>query len=126
MSKKVLVCGSRNWTRCWMIETYLDGLDARFGPLIIIEGEAAGADRAGAVWAERHDPRREVMRFPADWERHGKRAGFLRNTAMLEEGQPDLVLAFADDLSTSVGTAMMVKIARAAGVPTIVVSGGGR
>jgi hypothetical protein len=63
-----------------------------------------------------------VLAFAANWTKYGKRAGFLRNTQMLEEGKPDVVWAFVDkDLSESKGTKMMVDIARKGGVPCYVV-----
>lgn len=40
---------------------------------------------------------------------------------MLEEGEPDLVIAFSDNLSESRGTAMMCKLAKEAGVPVYVI-----
>ena len=33
--------------------------------------------------------------FSADWDRHGKAAGVIRNQVMLDKGQPDLVVALA-------------------------------
>lgn len=39
-----------------------------------------GADRCGEQWAGARNLR--VKRFPADWEKHGKRAGFIRNREM--------------------------------------------
>ena len=58
----------------------------------------------------------KLHEYPADWARHGKRAGPLRNLRMLHEGRPDLVLAFHDDIENSKGTAHMVTIAQRAGV----------
>lgn len=124
MTKRVLVCGSRNWDRPWLVYAVLDGLEMNHGPLCIIEGEARGADLMGRAWAE--DRSRPFEPFPADWERNGRAAGPIRNRKMLAEGKPDLVVAFSDDLPNSKGTRDMVTIARAAGVPTVVVSGGGR
>lgn len=62
--------------------------------------------------------------YPADWEKHGKAAGPIRNALMLEEGKPDLVLAFKDGFDWQFkrgGTEHMVRIAKAAGVRTIVI-----
>jgi len=50
--------------------------------------------------------------FDAEWHRHGKRAGPIRNQRMLEEGQPDLIVAFPGGH----GTADMVRRARQAGI----------
>lgn len=48
--------------------------------LEIVSGTARGADKLGERWAkENHVP---LKRFPADWDRYGKRAGYLRNEQM--------------------------------------------
>jgi hypothetical protein len=46
-----------------------------------------------------------VRTFPADWERHGRAAGPIRNRQMLEEGKPDLVVAFLDGRARRTGEA---------------------
>jgi hypothetical protein len=51
--------------------------------------------------------------FPANWKKHGRAAGPMRNQQMLDEGKPDLVIAFPGGS----GTADMVRRAKAAGVP---------
>ena len=83
--------------------------------LFIIQGAAAGADTIAYLWALREQV--PFKGYPADWATYGRSAGPRRNRQMLEEGQPDFVVAFSY-LPVSTGTANMVKIARAAGVPT--------
>jgi hypothetical protein len=53
-----------------------------------------------------------VKPYPADWRLHGRAAGPIRNTLMLVEGRPDLVVAFPGGQ----GTADMTKKALRAGV----------
>lgn len=125
---KVLVCGSRTFNDQSIVDRILDGLDGGDGAtcgdfLWLIHGAARGADTLAAFWAERRGfPEEAILAFPADWDRYGKSAGYLRNQQMLDEGQPDLVVAFVDKpLAKSKGTTMMVDIARQAGVKTIVV-----
>lgn len=78
-----------------------------------------GADTLAGDWA--HGFLIPVRSFPADWEeRHGKRAGPIRNQMMLEEGRPDLVVAFPG----GTGTADMVRRAREAGVEVMEVDRG--
>jgi hypothetical protein len=57
-----------------------------------------------------------VKEYPADWQKHGKAAGPIRNRQMLEDGKPDLVIAF----SGGRGTANMISQARAAGVKVLI------
>ena len=79
--------------------------------LLIIHGAAMGADRWAVVWAARVNV--PVKRFRANWDRYGKSAGPRRNQKMLDEGKPDLVIAFPGGS----GTADMVDRARTAGIP---------
>lgn len=81
--------------------------------VVIISGGAKGADNLGEDWSVVNWT--ELERYPADWETHGKKAGILRNIQMLEQGKPDLVIAFPGGR----GTAHMVRIAKEAGVEVI-------
>lgn len=120
---RVLVCGSRDWDAGSPIAAILNGY-LLTGPLTVIEGGALGADRLARKWAE--DFARfgvTHQQFPADWGTNGKAAGPIRNGQMLRDGKPDVVWAFTSKpLAQSRGTADMVKRAKAAGIPTYVVS----
>jgi hypothetical protein len=84
--------------------------------VFIISGAARGADSAAADWSVLNlCPGKE---YPADWDTHGRAAGYIRNKQMLKEGKPDLVVAFPGGK----GTANMVKLARDAGVEVIEVA----
>lgn len=113
---RVLVCGGRDFEdRSLMARTL-----RRFKPKVptdddlaehvIITGGAPGADTLAAEFAEVFGIRLRI--FPADWKKHGRAAGPIRNQQMLDEGRPDLVIAFPGGR----GTADMVRRARAAGV----------
>ena len=104
--QRILCIHGRNGTKA-------DGTP--IGPNDPDEAAVRGADcLAGAVARELGFA---VLPFPADWTTHGRRAGPLRNTQMLREGRPRLVLAFTNDLRASRGTRHMCAIAVAAGVP---------
>ncbi len=116
---RVLVCGSRTYNNDWPLAAALDWL--RKAPtLTVIHGAARGADRQfGDLAAIRGA---EVLDYPADWDKHGKAAGFIRNQRMLDEGKPELVVAFIDKpLAESKGTADMVCRAKQAGIPVYVI-----
>lgn len=111
---RILVCGSRHFND-W--EKMNEVMFQNFYPGdILIHGDARGADRLSERCKQ---PYTEVIRFPADWEKHGKAAGPIRNRQMLDEGKPDLVIAFlAPD---SRGTQNMIDQATKAGVPVKIV-----
>jgi hypothetical protein len=108
---RVLVCGGREFDDYALVANTLSSLAVR--PIVIIHGGARGADALAAIWAKaRHVA---VEEYPADWRTHGHAAGPLRNRKMLEEGRPDVVVAFPGGK----GTRDMVRQARAAGVQVI-------
>lgn len=110
--RRVLICGSRDWDDIHAIRMALVKLTPT---ATIIHGAAPGADTAAAWLAE--DFGFTVEAFPADWKRHGKRAGILRNLAMLDTN-PDLVLAFQKNGSR--GTQHTIDEARRRGIPVTV------
>lgn len=111
---KVLVCGGRDFNDAMTLGSWLGGIHKNNGPItLLIEGGARGADFMAKEFAKWMGI--PVKTFEADWNRHGKRAGPLRNKQMLEEGKPDLVVAFEGGK----GTANMVEQAKAAGVKVL-------
>ena len=129
---RALVCGSRTFSDEWIVHRVLDGIydheHAWNNPVVIIEGGAKGADALAESWVAGHGTEypHPHEQYPADWTRHGKAAGHIRNQRMLDDGRPDVVFAFVDKpLAESRGTADMVRRARAAGVPVHVVTAGG-
>lgn len=104
------ICDDRGWITPPEDGNYLQNV-------IIISGMAKGIDLAAIDWATvRYCQWKE---FPADWDKYGKKAGPIRNQQMLDEGQPDLVVAFPDP--KSIGTYDMIRRAQKAGVETIVI-----
>jgi len=62
---------------------------------LVVSGAAKGADSLGEKWAIENNI--EILIFPADWEKHGKRAGFIRNEDIIKNC--DGVIAFWDGMS---------------------------
>ena len=108
---RVLVCGGRNYANVRTLNATLRGLSPP--PTVIIHGAYSGADELAGKWALFN--RVTELPFPADWGKLGRAAGPIRNQRMLDEGKPDLVVAFPGNA----GTADMIRRARAAGVPVI-------
>jgi hypothetical protein len=121
---RLLVCGSRTWTDDVLLAHAVEQMVAEHGQdragVVLIEGDARGADRLAGILAKAHGWELEV--YPADWHRHGRTAGPRRNARMLRQGHPERVIACTDDLTGSRGTADMVRRARGAGLPVLVVS----
>jgi hypothetical protein len=113
---RVIVCGGRNYNDAERISTVLHKLHDDAGIDLIIEGGANGADHWAFMWARLCGVPTE--RFEADWENQGSFAGPARNKRMLDEGKPDLIIAFPGGR----GTADMVKKARRAGVEVVEIS----
>jgi hypothetical protein len=108
----VVVTGSREWNDRGRIEQALERLVSKHGTdITLINGTARGADRLCAAVA--HEIGMHVVDMPADWDKYGRGAGFIRNAAMLDE-QPDLVLAFWD--GSSKGTKHTIDEARKRGL----------
>lgn len=117
---RTLVCGGRDFRDSALLFKTLDAL--RPVPTLIIEGGQrsyaphsyeiiGGADYWAKVWAERKGI--EVFTIKANWRLHGRAAGPIRNTRLIQMGQPDICVAFVG----GAGTADCVQKAIAAGVP---------
>ena len=108
---RILVCGGRYYRDPQTLNETLDAIHAEQPMTELIHGAARGADSLAASWAARRGiPARA---FPADWTRHGRAAGFIRNESMLDIGKPDLVVAFPG----GTGTEHMIRFAEASQVP---------
>jgi len=107
---KVLVTGGRDYNDAHRVACVLKAVNDKYPILALIQGGARGADKLAKGWALANDVRCDE--FQADWDKHGKSAGHIRNAEMLKEGAPDCVVAFPGGR----GTASMVAIAKRAGV----------
>jgi len=117
---RILVCGGRDFYDYRLLHNTLEHYCNREKEsgrrLIIINGDAHGADKLSSAFADIHLC--TLIKYPASWEKHGKAAGPIRNKQMLEEGEPDIVIAFPGGK----GTANMIKLAKDAGVEVIEVN----
>jgi hypothetical protein len=131
---RVLVCGGRSFgvevnvdlpdedrrrdrqraanERRFLWET-LDTFHVDNGVTAVIHGAQKGADSLARYWAQRKLI--EAIPYPAKWKQLGNSAGPIRNKQMIDEGRPDVVIAFAGGK----GTANMITQARASGIRVI-------
>lgn len=106
---RVLVCGGRTFGDYALLQSVLSDL----GVSELIHGGAPGADSLASEWA-RAVGVAEIV-FKAEWNKHGRAAGPIRNQRMLTEGKPHRVVAFPGGR----GTADMVRRAKGAGVEVL-------
>ena len=84
----------------------------------IISGGAKGADFLAKRWAMIARPEGiKYLEFPADWDKYGKSAGFIRNQQIIDAC--DILLAFWDGKSH--GTQNTIAKAKKAEIPTFIV-----
>lgn len=103
---KLIICGSRSVSdsNYKLLRDKLDQIKEKIE--YIVSGTAAGADQLGEKYAiENHI---QLIKIPANWTKHGKSAGIIRNELMLNFATD--VLALWDGESS--GTKHMLKIAK--------------
>jgi hypothetical protein len=119
MKKKDLViiaCGGRDYTDADFVNATLSKLSRLTN---IIVGGACGADTLAETWAKQQNWTNQrqitIQKINADWKTHGKKAGYIRNSEMLNEllkyrdiGKDVGVVAFPG----GTGTEMMITLAR--------------
>lgn len=105
---RVAIVGSRNYPDLGAVRDYVLRLALDD---IVVSGGATGVDHVAEMAARyRCLP---TWIYPADWKRHGKQAGYIRNALIVEAA--DRVVAFWDGKSR--GTAHTVHLAQARGLP---------
>lgn len=108
---RILVCGGRHYGNYSRVR---DVLYPYLGTVsLIINGGARGADGCARMFATDYGV--PLKTYSARWDEYGKAAGHIRNQQMLDEGKPDLVIAFPG----GPGTANMIKRAKKAGVEVL-------
>ena len=104
--KKVIVAGGRDFNNYILLRDTLRTLWREIGRFEIVSGMARGADMLAYNLGK--SANLAVHEFPADWDKHGKSAGYKRNTQMAEFS--DVLVAFWDGKSR--GTKHMIDIAK--------------
>lgn len=108
-----LICGGRDFHDKTAFEDAMDQIIRVYGcPARIIHGAAKGADTLAGGIGKRLSI--DVVSHPANWKKHGRAAGIIRNREMLESN-PDKVIAFPGGR----GTKNMSNIAKDAGITLI-------
>lgn len=109
--EKIIVAGSRGLTDYEFVKTELDKLLPKNKKVEIVCGGARGADALGKQYAAEHNLSCHTMN--AEWNKYGRRAGYIRNQAMAEYA--DKVIVFWDGKSN--GSRHMINIANEKKMP---------
>lgn len=121
MGLVVVVTGSRDWADRNRVYSVLDAVE----PDLLVEGGAKGADKLSRDWCDLRGV--TCVEVPALWGALGKKAGSVRNKAMLDIARrlahvnKDDLLVIAFPLPQSKGTPMMISLARQKGTEVHVV-----
>lgn len=105
----VMISGSRHWSDVEAIRAQIAQLPP--GVLLIHGASATGADAIADRIARQLGI--AVERFPAEWNRYGKRAALMRNQEMVDRA--DRLIAFP--AADSRGTTDAIARARKKGIP---------
>lgn len=116
---KLIIAGGRDFTDAQKMRHHLDQLchggELNEYAVSIVSGMARGADMLGFQFARTHSVK--CYQFPADWNQHGKAAGFIRNKQMGDFA--DGLLAFWDGESR--GTKQMIEYMQSLNKPTYII-----
>ncbi len=107
--ERLAIVGSRTFEDYAYLKAWLERFSDRHPILSIVSGGARGADSLASYYAKTHAI--PMVVYKADWATHGKAAGFLRNSKIVE--YCTMMVAFWDGKSN--GTKDSISKARAAG-----------
>lgn len=116
---KVIIAGTRTFSNYSLLCAYCDRYLSRKTKtynIVIVSGAARGADSLGEQYARERDY--QLQRFPADWNKNGRGAGFMRNMDMANYS--DALIAFWDGASR--GTEHMIKTAKNKGLSVRIIN----
>ncbi|MCC2832102.1 DUF2493 domain-containing protein [[Clostridium] innocuum] len=110
---RIIVAGGRDFNDYDLLSSVLTEYMASC-EAVIVSGTAKGADRLGERFAS--DSGFEIRRFPADWDKHGKSAGIIRNREMADYAGEAIGVLFAFWDGKSRGTKHMISTAKKRGL----------
>lgn len=112
-SLRVAIVGSRLWPFEHEIKNAVASLEQTD---VLVSGGCHGADTIAENFAKKRGL--DCIIHPADWDTHGKSAGYIRNKLIVRDA--DRVIAF--QLENSKGTQNTIDLARKKGIPVRVIS----
>jgi len=108
---RVIIAGGRDFSDYALLKSTMDTLLSNIKKdVTVVCGKARGADTLGEQYAKERGY--AVAYFPADWDKYGKAAGFIRNRQMAQNA--DALVAFWNGKSR--GTKNMIELAKQYGL----------
>ncbi len=111
---KLAIIGSRTFidynTLCNHLKQYINVTT------LVVSGGARGADSLGEQWAQDNNIQTQI--FPAEWNKYGKRAGYIRNEDIIKNC--DFCIAFWDGKSK--GTLHSIKLCKKYTKPVTIIN----
>jgi hypothetical protein len=127
---RIIIAGSRNFNDFNVLdrevlsiikELHDKGYSTKREKVIIVSGNARGADKLGEEFARRYNL--SIASYPANWDLYGKSAGYRRNEEMAIYAKQDkevgVLIAFWDGISK--GTKHMIDLANKHGLKVYIV-----
>lgn len=125
MEVYVIIAGSRSFNDYNLLVAELDKELSNFKEprrITIITGAARGADRLGSSYAQHNGY--ELKEFPANWNKYGRSAGYIRNKEMIDyimqQNGERLLVVFWDGYS--VGTNNIITLAKERGIKVKIIT----
>ncbi len=95
---KLAIVGTRTFDDWAMFKRIMNTLTAKFDDILVVSGGAKGADKMAKNWAWENGYSCRIHH--ADWDKHGKAAGPIRNTELANDLEPgDRAIAWWDGRS---------------------------
>ncbi len=116
--KRIIIAGGRDFHNYSLADNALAEITKGIHPgdVQLISGGAKGADTIGEALAQQYKTNTAI--FPAQWDKHGKSAGYIRNSLMADNA--DILLAFWDGKSK--GTGHMIDLAKLKGLEVHIIN----
>jgi hypothetical protein len=117
----VIIAGGRDFSDYKLLKESMDILLTYFKDVTIISGAAKGADSLGEVYAK--EKGYNLIKCPANWDKYGKSAGYIRNCDManiIQDSNNGICVCFWDEKSK--GTKHMIDIAKSKKIETYIIN----
>lgn len=114
---RTIIAGSRSITDMeLLLKTIKEADQNGLTITTILCGGANGVDTLGREWAKKHNI--PIEYYPANWDKHGKRAGYVRNQEMVHNAEA--LIAIWDGKSK--GTEHTIDLAQKANLKTYLIN----